>query len=191
MGVGSIPTFGIVSRASKRSAEAHNLGAPGALPGPATNFWGVRQAVKPSVFQAENHGFESRTPYLRPWVCGLTGEGNGLLSRAMWVRLPPDPSVVCFHSSIGESGAGITCQHQIGARSGFESRWEHLIRSCSSIGRAAGLYPVSAGRARDPGSNPGGSIENTIGRKAIGNRGKEGSSFENSLLRLPSPFWRV
>ena len=64
------------------------------------------------------------------------------------------------------------CQRQISARSGFESRWEHslrnqrrsltratLIRSRSLTGKAAGLYPVSAGSARDPSSNLGGSIE--------------------------------
>jgi hypothetical protein len=65
------------------------------------------------------------------------------------------------------------CQRQISARSGFESRWElflrnqsladqrpaALIRSCSLTGKAAGLYPVSAGSARDPSSNLGGSTE--------------------------------
>ena len=80
----------------------------------------------------------------------------------------------------------MTCQRQIGARSGFESRWEHflrnqalvdargtdsnrlltravLIRSRSLTGKAAGLYPASAGSARDPSSNLGGSIEITAG----------------------------
>jgi hypothetical protein len=32
------------------------------------------------------------------------------------------------------------------------------IRSCSLTGKAAGLYPVSAGSARDPSSNLGGSM---------------------------------
>lgn len=98
-------------------------------PGPQPKYGALGKRLSRNSFKVEIAGSNPARPIeycsLKAWVCGLTGEGSGLLSREMWVRLPPDPSVVCSHSSIGESGAGITCQHQIGARSGFESWWEH------------------------------------------------------------------
>ncbi len=51
---------------------------------------------------------------------------------------------------------------------GFESRWERSIvsRSRSLTGKAAGLYPASAGSARDPSSNLGGSSgERSVSRQ--------------------------
>ena len=139
----------------KCSVRSHKPRLAGSVTQTRNRFGALGKSVKPSVFQAENRGFKSHTPclifvtrsylasnskLLSPWP---NWQGNGLLSRKMWVRLPPDSFRMfeaCSYSLIWESGAGMTCQHHRALGSGFKSRLESLflllIGSCSSTGQS-------------------------------------------------------
>ena len=130
---GSSPSFGILDFCGWARARLGliSLGRLGALPRPAIKClgrwasWLSRQSFKlkiegsnpsrPTWFFVVRCYSTSNSQFLSPWP---NWQGNGLLSRVMWVRLPPDSSdfEVCSCSLIRESGVEIACQYRTGAK---------------------------------------------------------------------------